>query len=264
MRPSPYQSNNPLRVLKAVVDMMKERYTNEDYEPLNLDQLLARIDRTDLSSELQQGLVQALKNNEKVEYYPEGECFLFKPALGLHVRTRKQLLQRLKVNDEEGLGGLLMSEIREAVHSPDRVMKVSHPHKLLWEDAFTWQMCTCTINCRYFVPPTQKLDTAGEVLRIVRQDKEEVIFYNNHDVELETPISEEFKAHWHRVSIDGMTDEDIEKYLQNVGLGAMGGEGRKRKAPGEKKAKKRSRTTKILNVHLDESVLKDYSGDKDS
>lgn len=109
------------------------------------------------------------------------------------------------------------------------------------------------------------MDTAGEILRIVRHDKEEIVFYNNHDVELETPVSEEFKAHWHRVSVDGMTDEDIEKYLQNVGLGAMGGEGRKRKAPGgEKKAKKRSRTTKTLNDHLDEGVLKDYSGVNDS
>lgn len=62
----------------------------------------------------------------------------------------------------------------------------------------------------------------------------------------------------------GMTDEDIERYLQNVGLGAMTGEGRKRKAPGgERKVKKRSRTTKILNVHLDASVLKDYSSVND-
>lgn len=124
-KPSQYISNNPHRVLKAVVDMMKERYANENYEPLTLDQLLTNIDRADVTSELKQWLVQALRNNDKVEYYPDRECFLFKPTLGLNVRTRRQLLQRLKVNDEEGLGGVLVSEIREAVHSPDRVIKVS-------------------------------------------------------------------------------------------------------------------------------------------
>ena len=93
-----------------------------------------------------------------------------------------------------------------------------------------------------------------------------MVFYKNSQYELEDPLSEEFKAHWHRVSVEGMTDDDIEKYLTNCGIGAMGGEGRKRKAPGgeAKKAKKRSRTTKILNVHLDETVLKDYPSDHET
>jgi len=108
----------------------------------------------------------------------------------------------------------------------------------------------------------QKLDEAGQIFRITRQDKEEVVFYKNSGFELEPPLSEEFKARWHSVSVDGLTDDDIEKYLTNTGIGAMGGERRKRKAPSEgKKAKKKSRATKILNVHLDDSVLKDYSAD---
>ena len=47
------------------------------------------------------------------------------PSLGLEVRNRRQLLERLKENDHKGLGGILMSEIREALHSPEKAMAVS-------------------------------------------------------------------------------------------------------------------------------------------
>lgn len=47
------------------------------------------------------------------------------PTLGLEVRNRRQLLERLRYNDQNGLGGIPMSEIREAVHNPDKAMAVS-------------------------------------------------------------------------------------------------------------------------------------------
>ena len=50
------------------------------------------------------------------------------PTLGLEVRNRKQLLERLRENDREGLGGIPMSEIREALHSPDKAVTVSQSH----------------------------------------------------------------------------------------------------------------------------------------
>ena len=95
---------------------------------------------------------QALKANTKIIYYPAGETFLFKvsfsfftanpppkeaiitrvfpmqPTLGLEVRNRKQLLERLRENDREGLGGIPMSEIREALHNPDKAVTVSKSH----------------------------------------------------------------------------------------------------------------------------------------
>lgn len=103
------------------------------------------------------------------------------------------------------------------------------------------------------------MDDAGEIFRIVRPDKEEVLFYNNRQYEME--VDEEFKALWHRVSVEGRTETDIEQYLQNVGLGVMQGETRKRKAPGsqQKKPRKRARPQKVLNTHLDSDLLKDYS-----
>ena len=95
-------------------------------------------------------------------------------------------------------------------------------------------------------------------MKITRPDKEEVVFYN--DRSLQSPVAEEFRGLWHRVSVDGLTEADVDKYLQSIGLGAMQGEGRKRRAPtAGQKAKKKSRVTKVLNTHLDSALLKDYS-----
>ena len=96
------------------------------------------------------------------------------------------------------------------------------------------------------------------VMKIARPDKEEVVFYN--DRSLQSPVAEEFRGLWHRVSVDGLTEADIDKYLQSIGLGAMQGEGRKRRTPtAGQKVKKKSRVTKVLNTHLDSALLKDYS-----
>lgn len=109
----------------------------------------------------------------------------------------------------------------------------------------------------------QKLDERGDIIRLVRSDKEEVIFYNNPEYELTESVSEEFKSMWHRVSVDGLTEADIEKHLDLAGQKAMQGEGKKRKAPisQEKKARKKSRPVKVLNTHLDSDLFKDYSKD---
>ena len=104
----------------------------------------------------------------------------------------------------------------------------------------------------------QRLMNDELVMKIARPDKEEVVFYN--DRSLQSPVAEEFRGLWHRVSVDGLTEADIDKYLQSIGLGAMQGEGRKRRAPtAGQKAKKKSRVTKVLNTHLDSALLKDYS-----
>lgn len=104
-----------------------------------------------------------------------------------------------------------------------------------------------------------------KIICISRQDKEQVIFYNNPDYSLGHTVSEEFQAMWHCVSVEGMTEADVEKYLGNVGLGAMQGEGRKRKIPGQhnKKTQKKPKLTKVMNTHLDDELLKNYSADAD-
>ena len=95
---------------------------------------------------------------------------------------------------------------------------------------------------------------------MTRPDKEEIIFYNNPEYVLPTPLSEDFRALWHRISVDGLTESDIEKHLQRVGIGPMVGQGgeRKRKAPTQQRnSRKRTKTTKILNTHLDSEMFAD-------
>lgn len=172
-------------------------------------------------------------------------AFLSQPTLGLEVRNRRQLLARLKEYDHEGLGGIPLSEIREALAHPDKAMSVSHTTSPI-----------SPVSFQSFSP--QRLTDEGLVMKITRPDKEEVVFYN--DLSLHLPMADEFRALWHCVSVDGLTEADIDKYLQAIGVGAMQGEARKRRAPtAGQKTKKKSRVTKVLNTHLDSTLLKDYS-----
>lgn len=109
----------------------------------------------------------------------------------------------------------------------------------------------------------QRLEEDERVICINRQDKEQVVFYNNPEYSLGQEVSEEFQGLWHRVSVEGVTETDIEKYLDNVGLGAMQGESRKRKMPGNssKKSRKKAKQAKVMNTHLDNALLKDYTED---
>ena len=109
---------------------------------------------------------------------------------------------------------------------------------------------------------TQKLDEDGLLLRVTRSDKEEIIFYNNPEYMLPSPLSEEFRSLWHRVSVDGLTETDIEKYLERVGLAAMSAQSseRKRKAPSQQRQpRKRAKNVKIVNTHLDSELFSDDS-----
>lgn len=45
-----HRSDNPSRVLKAVIDMMKQRYASKLYERLNLEAILKEIGLTDLKT----------------------------------------------------------------------------------------------------------------------------------------------------------------------------------------------------------------------
>ena len=98
----------------------------------------------------------------------------------------------------------------------------------------------------------------GLVMKITRPDKEEIIFYNDQSLQL--PVAEEFRGLWHRVSVDGLTETDIDRHLQSIGLCAMQGESRKRRTPtAGQRTRKKPRVTKVLNTHLDSKLLKDYS-----
>ena len=82
---------------------------------------------------------QALKGNAKIAHYPspEEDLFLFRPALGLDVRSRKQLLEKLMDYERKGLGGVLMSEVKEALHNPEKAVKVSRLGNKFCKDCCT-------------------------------------------------------------------------------------------------------------------------------
>lgn len=118
--------NNPYRLLKSVMDMLKERYASKNYESLTFEEIISKIGREDLSVDLSQWLEEALLSNPKVHFSADSRRYLFKPALGLGVRNRRQLLELLKEWEREGKGGMMMSDVREAVYNPERAIKVSH------------------------------------------------------------------------------------------------------------------------------------------
>ncbi|XP_065897302.1 transcription initiation factor IIE subunit beta-like [Dysidea avara] len=220
--PTHLRSKNQLRWLKAIVDFMKAKYF-EDASELTFDEIMEQVQGTDLPIDTKEYLRETLKENPKIEYKIGVDKYVFQPTL--RIKNRHQLAALLERNDREGLGGIKMSDVEEALSNPQRAIR--------------------------------KLDDS--VLVITRQDKEKILFYNNKDLLEET--DEGLKALWRTVGVDGVSESDIEQYLKNAGLTSMLGieTSRKRKAPTSRKPRKQARSTKILNVHLDQGLLKDYS-----
>lgn len=117
--------SGPYRLLKSVMDMLKERYTSRSYESLTFDEILTSIGREDISVELSQWLEEALRSNPKIHFTTDSERYLFKPSLGLGVRNRRQLLELLKEWERDGKGGMMMNDVREAVYNPEKAIRVS-------------------------------------------------------------------------------------------------------------------------------------------
>ena len=111
-------------MLKSIMDMMKERYVSKCYEKVSLDEIFAAVELTELKTDMRQWIQDALGSNPKIQFYPEEGRYLFKPTLGHGIRNRKQLLAKLSDNDQKGLGGITMSDIKEAVHKHEKAIKV--------------------------------------------------------------------------------------------------------------------------------------------
>lgn len=112
------------------MDMMKERYVSKNYERISLDEIFATIELTDLKPDMRLWIQDALSSNLKVDFYPEEESYLFKPALGHGVCNRRQLLAKLRDNELKGLGGIAISDINEAVHHHEKAIKVPPPKEI--------------------------------------------------------------------------------------------------------------------------------------
>lgn len=106
------------------MDMLKQRYISKHYEPITLGEIFVAVELTELKPDMKHWIRDALASNPKVEFYPEEERYLFKPALGHGVCNRKQLLERLRTNELKGLGGIAVSDIKEAVYNHEKALKV--------------------------------------------------------------------------------------------------------------------------------------------
>ncbi|EDO30771.1 predicted protein [Nematostella vectensis] len=218
------RSNKRFVVIAKIVDFMKNRHLTRQFEPLSLDEILDKINYTDINPNDKSWLENnALKENPKLAF-KDGK-FAFSPKY--HIRDKKQLVKLLEKHEERGHGGILLDDVRESLPDADKIVR----------------------------------NVSSRIMFITRScDKKVLLFYNNKGYKME--IDEEFQKHWRAVSVDGIGEADIEKYLVKAGISTMQDTGVKRtqQMPQRKKAK-RKKQFKKLNVHLDESTLRDYGQD---
>ena len=214
------RSKHRFAVLHAIVEFMKARHLNRKTESLSLDEILDKIKYTDISNADKTWLRnEALTGNAKL-VNKDGK-FTFNPKY--HIKDKKQLLKLLGRHQERGIGGVLLDDIRESLPEADDVVKSARKR----------------------------------ITFITGQDKKVVLFFKNNQHSIK--VEEEFQQHWRSVSVDSMGEADIDKYLVNAGIATMQNYGsQKIQAPQRKRAVKKKRVFKKLNVHLDESTLKEY------
>ena len=212
-------------ILSKIIKHMKTRYSQEDTEPLSLNELLDETNQLDIGYKQKQWLEsEALINNPKVEVTPDGK-YAFKPVFRL--KDKRSLIRLLDKYDREGKGGILLEDIQESLPNADRILN----------------------------------QVASSIIRVKRPtDKKEILFYNDKSMQLS--VDEEFQKLWRSVPVDGIDEQKIEDYLNKQGIASMQDSGgRKNPLPIQKRKKaaaKRQRQYKKTNEHMGD-ILKDYS-----
>ncbi|XP_031563822.1 general transcription factor IIE subunit 2-like [Actinia tenebrosa] len=216
-----FRSKHRFAVMAAIVNFMKDRHLKRVYEELSLDEILDQINYTDISPSDKTWLGQeALKKNPKLTCNDDKYAFNSK----YKIKDKRQLLKLLEKHEERGYGGIFLDDIRESLPDADNVIR----------------------------------SVQNKIFFITRSDKKVVLFNKNKTDEMK--VDEEFQKHWRAISVDGIGEADIDKYLNNAGIAAMQDSGlsKQQQAPQRKKIR-RKKATKIHNVHLDDSTLKDYT-----
>jgi len=216
-------------VLTRIVKHMRNRYQQGDRYGLTLEEILDETHQTDLGPKTKVWLENdALKVNPKIEIVPgddEGEKkYEFKPAIP--VKDRKSLLQYLDKQESEGLGGVLMDDIEEAL---------PHAQKAI-----------------------RKLTEDNHIASVTRQqDKKVIVFYRPKGKEFQ--VDEEFVKYWRGVAVDGIDDGKVEEYLKKHGITSMQDTPGKRVTGKDLKRKRGKQKAKIVNNEHLKDVLEDYS-----
>lgn len=216
-------------VLAKIVKHMRHRYQQGDRYGLTLEEVLDETHQTDMGLKTKAWLENdALKNNPKIEIVPgdeEGEKkYEFKPAIP--VKDRKSLLQFLDKQESEGLGGVLMDDIEEAL---------PHAQKAI-----------------------RKLTEDNHIATVTRQqDKKQIVFLRPKGKEFR--VDEEFVKYWRAVAVDGIDDGKVEEYLKKHGITSMADAPGKRLQGKDLKRKRGKQKAKIVNNEHLKDVLEDYS-----
>ena len=221
---SQIRTKNRFSILASIVDFVKSRYQERDFDTLTLDQLLDITKNTDIKPHDKEWLGEALKQNLKVSY-KDGK-YVFKPKYSL--RDKKSLVRLLEKHDQHGLGGILLDDIREGLPNADDIVKA----------------------------------VLKKVTFVTRSsDKKAILF--NCDSSFAVSVDEEFQKHWRSVAVEGLAEADIERYLSSSGITTMQGVAPvTQKRPDKKRGGRRRKNMKLLNSHLTVDVLKDYSESK--
>ncbi|XP_065843830.1 general transcription factor IIE subunit 2-like isoform X2 [Oscarella lobularis] len=80
----------------------------------------------------------------------------------------------------EGLGGIKLADMRESYPKTDSMLSI----------------------------------LKDEIIALTRSDKEGVLFYNDPDLKI--PVDEDFQKLWRSISVEGLSDTDIEKHLHTA------------------------------------------------
>lgn len=222
------RSKNRFAVLATIVDAMKKRHLESEFEPLSLDEILDNIKYTDIDPNDRSWLANhALKDNNKLTC-KDGK-FSFKPIYSM--KNKKSFLDLLQKHDQNGLGGMLFDDVQESLPMAERIIQSTTSRKL--------------------------------VLTVTRPTDKKVVLFHN-DTQHSIKVDDKFKELWRHSSVEGMGENDIEKYLVNRGISAMKDSAlRKPLASAQKKkAVRKKKQFKVQNVHLQQGLLKDFNSEQ--
>lgn len=218
-------------IIAKIVNWLKERHLNADYEPLTLEEILDETEQTDIGKKQKSWLEnEVLEQNVRVRVVrPEnGEGpvrYQYKPKID--IKDKKSLRKYLMDKYQQGEGAVWLDDILESLPHGERAIK--------------W------------------LADNGHIVVLTRQaDKKKIVFYN--EGKQEDKIDEEFIKLWRSVSVDGVPEDKIEDYLDKHGIQSIQKmmTEETRPVPKRKVMRKQNKNFKAHNEHI-KDILQDYS-----
>lgn len=180
----PSEASGRFKFLATIVKHMKTRHLEGNHQALSVDEILEEVSLLNLDTSVVLWLTkEALPNNPKICMTPDGK-FVFKPKYNIHDRT--ELYRLLRTHEIEGLGGVEFDDIDECIKDAGNVIKS------LGDTVFD-----------YTNP----------------HNKKRVIYFN--DTRFDLKLDEKFKELWRSTNVVGVSEQEVEKYLEKYGLNSI-------------------------------------------